>query len=622
VSKRGLQRIAAAVIALAVVVAAGVVAGLRYGAAVVPGTATAEPVASARVGPDGVSLVFAGTRITGPPGVAPLGTVLTASRARTAPDGPAAQLATWGDGVALNLGGLQPAKPLTLTMAAPAAPDPAAPAVIITRRSDTGATQLIPATRAPGAPTMSTQITHLSDFWGGFFRFDGLTDIVTGFLSQTTGVTGTRPSCAGKPATSADGVTIRLSGDYSAKAKPVLWPCLRVEKGSAVITLNANTPLPWRVRAAPHAKLDPQGTVDVGKAVILSGYQTLVAKRPYAEGLLIPGVPMTYRLPIAELPGVVQGVADPGTYLGMSLLFAFDVALSVFGVDTKTVGKDVAALTCLGDAVEAADLTKSAPTAKVADFARAVLSCAGPLVSAAGGELPGPVKVVMTIIGSGVALVAAGIRGAVATVTGTDKFTIGIQTGGGQQPQGQATRVVTVVAVDRSGKAKPGYTVDDSVSDVDTCDASPAATGADVVSCAPSAAGANVCWVGPDRMALLCGTEPWGKRLLQARSTTPIGSVKADPSSEPWGLELADGTKCVIRNGGAWGGRADNYAGAYSCGQSESKVVLVSQTSTGPAVNRSAPVWTVLVGSLGQPDQHFPAPTKQRVVTAYFAGSA
>ena len=83
-------------------------------------------------------------------------------------------------------------------------------------------------------------------------------------------------------------------------------------------------------------------------------------------------------------------------------------------------------------------------------------------------------------------------------------------------------------------------------------------------------------------------------------------------------LELADGaSKCRLRNGGAWGGRADNYVGDYSCDRSD-EVVLVKDDQY-QVVTKSGPVWTVLVGHLGNADEVFPAPKKVRVVTAYFA---
>lgn len=59
--------------------------------------------------------------------------------------------------------------------------------------------------------------------------------------------------------------------------------------------------------------------------------------------------------------------------------------------------------------------------------------------------------------------------------------------------------------------------------------------------------------------------------------------------TQPWGVELADGAKCVRRRGGSWPGRADGLAGAYSCDR-ENEFVLAGD---GPLVNRAKPAWTV-----------------------------
>ncbi|MFD9734620.1 hypothetical protein [Umezawaea sp. NPDC059074] len=137
------------------------------------------------------------------------------------------------------------------------------------------------------------------------------------------------------------------------------------------------------------------------------------------------------------------------------------------------------------------------------------------------------------------------------------------------------------------------------------------AVSADIVECSPTAAGTDVCWVAPDRVTLLCGDTLWVKSLRRATSTEP---VEVYPNAYPWGLELADGTRCRARNGGSWGGRADGY---YSCEGFES-VVLAPPDGSG-LVDRSRPAWTVPMGDLGSDNPEFPAPVRVWVATAYFA---
>ncbi len=187
--------------------------------------------------------------------------------------------------------------------------------------------------------------------------------------------------------------------------------------------------------------------------------------------------------------------------------------------------------------------------------------------------------------------------------------------------QPPATKIVTVTGVTRTGDPAAGFTVEAIDNPVEACAASPASTSKNMVSCSPSAAGADVCWVKPDRTNLLCGTSPWEKKLLPATSDRPIGAVTPPHSDpDPWGLVLADGARCRLRNGGSWGGRADDYVGAYFCDRGESEFVLVGPQSPESAVNKASPAWTVQVGALGGDGEAFPPPKTVRVVTAYFPG--
>jgi hypothetical protein len=183
-----------------------------------------------------------------------------------------------------------------------------------------------------------------------------------------------------------------------------------------------------------------------------------------------------------------------------------------------------------------------------------------------------------------------------------------------------ATKIVRLAPVDKSSAPKTGYVVEQGQTDVDSCVASPAG-GKDVTSCSPSAAGADVCWVTSDRISMLCGTYPWEKKLIKVKSTTPIKGLTpvADPS--PWALVLANGTKCRLRNGGSWGGRADGFVGAYFCDRGEKEFVLVNPYTTEPTIKKVDPLWTVRVGPLGDPEASFPPPAAVAVTTAYFAGT-
>lgn len=183
------------------------------------------------------------------------------------------------------------------------------------------------------------------------------------------------------------------------------------------------------------------------------------------------------------------------------------------------------------------------------------------------------------------------------------------------RPQ-EPTKVVNVVAVTASGDPAAGYTVTENYEISDDCTASRAAVAQDVVSCGGPPAGADVCWIAAGRTTLLCGTAPWEKSLRRITLPSRLGVITADEKPLPWGLELANGARCQLRNGGSWPGRADDYVGYYRCDQES--IFVVGKQDHAP-VDQAGTTWTALVGGLSADNAEFPPPTKTRVVTAYFA---
>ncbi|VAZ84111.1 hypothetical protein [Mycobacterium persicum] len=123
--------------------------------------------------------------------------------------------------------------------------------------------------------------------------------------------------------------------------------------------------------------------------------------------------------------------------------------------------------------------------------------------------------------------------------------------------------------------------------------------------------------------SLLCVDNPWDKRLHRVTYGGPLPGVRPIAMPDPFGLLLDDGTRCLLRNGGAWGGRDDGYVGVYGCGAPDANlaVLWLPSQGAGTCIDRSAPVWTVKVGQLGTPTDHFPAPQTRAVATVWFAGN-
>ena len=82
------------------------------------------------------------------------------------------------------------------------------------------------------------------------------------------------------------------------------------------------------------------------------------------------------------------------------------------------------------------------------------------------------------------------------------------------------------------------------------------------------------------------------------------------------------GTRCLLRNGGAWGGRADGYVGVYGCGDPHANlaVLWLPSQGAGTCIDRSSAAWTVKVGQLGAPDAALPPPATRTVTSAWLAG--
>jgi hypothetical protein len=188
------------------------------------------------------------------------------------------------------------------------------------------------------------------------------------------------------------------------------------------------------------------------------------------------------------------------------------------------------------------------------------------------------------------------------------------------------TQLITTVAVGPNGQPINGYQeapAQGNVTAVNDCTTpSPSAVANNVYYCSPSAAGAGTCWPSTPG-SLLCVDNPWDKRLHRVTYGGQLPPVQPTATPDPFALVLDDGTRCLLRNGGAWGGRDDGYVGTYGCGDSSVNLAVLwlpSQGAAGTSIDRSAPVWTVKVGQLGAPATPLPPPQTRAVTTVWFAG--
>lgn len=187
------------------------------------------------------------------------------------------------------------------------------------------------------------------------------------------------------------------------------------------------------------------------------------------------------------------------------------------------------------------------------------------------------------------------------------------------------TQVITTVAVGPGGNPINGYREAPplgNVSTVNDCTSpSPSAVADNVYFCSPSAADAGTCWPSTGR-SLLCMENPWDMRLHRVSYDAALPPVQPLAAPNPFAVVLDDGTRCLLRNGGAWGGRADGFVGAYGCGDPHANlaVLCVPSQPAGTCPDRSSPSWTVKVGQLGEPGAALPPPQTHTVTTAWMAG--
>lgn len=193
-----------------------------------------------------------------------------------------------------------------------------------------------------------------------------------------------------------------------------------------------------------------------------------------------------------------------------------------------------------------------------------------------------------------------------------------------QPPDPPSTTVVSLVAVDASGRPADGFDVSGTAPagrlDCSNAVSSRSATSPGIYHCGVSADAADICWAVAGGAELLCADDPWNRELrwfsVQPR-LEPIGKT-LEPV--PWALELADGRRCRIRVGGAWGGRADGLVGAYWCtGGAE---VVLQPPAARTAIDTSAPTWHIRLGELGAGAPDLPPPMIVDVRTAYFAAAS
>jgi hypothetical protein len=210
------------------------------------------------------------------------------------------------------------------------------------------------------------------------------------------------------------------------------------------------------------------------------------------------------------------------------------------------------------------------------------------------------------------------------TVPSTAAPSPSASTAGSTAPARPATQRVVIRPVTATGRLAPGYTlVARQAADQLSCGGSayptePSQVAVDdgIAYCSPSAAYAVACWPGPTHNTALCFGNPWQRQVDQLSTEGPLTGVSAPRNPSPLGLELSDGTRCSLRDGGAWGelDQHPELVGTYYC--TGDLAVWANGHSDG--IDRSSPTWTVRLAPMSGHGTLRPV----TVHTAYYVGTA
>lgn len=188
-----------------------------------------------------------------------------------------------------------------------------------------------------------------------------------------------------------------------------------------------------------------------------------------------------------------------------------------------------------------------------------------------------------------------------------------------REPVG-STEVVTIVPITSDGLPLPDYVVTDLSEEptLENCRPASSAVGPDIVSCSPNAVSAQACWVGEDRVTLLCG-DASGKVLRRHTVSDPLPPMGPLPESKrlPLAIELMEGTHCRR----AWGGPAPLLPGdlvaPYVCGGAHG---LLVHSVKDTLFDQREPLWTVQTTGPGLLQDGATLPPRQNVAFVYYAG--
>ncbi|WP_432889938.1 hypothetical protein ACQPYH_11620 [Kribbella sp. CA-245084] len=618
------------------------------GTAPPPGSSS-TPSGSPIDGKAAASAVLGGFRVTVPAGSTNGSGTLTAT---AAPDAPAtaAGLRRVGSGVHVDLGGAQLKAPATVTFAISAHWDKNL-LPIVAWEDGHGGWRWLPTSWKPGQTTATAQTDHFSTGFLGSLDVGAEARAALARLGNwfTGRADVAQPACGSE---SAVRTKIRISSDGGDSVK---W-CLGSQDGKTVLKIANNRlsytqltyPSSWKVlsgqrygisldalvqftatKAASALQRRGRSTIliEAGKSVTFAvpgtGEASVVAQNSfYAYALQILGLALDIETKVAKLAGIELKKNGIDRLIG---IITGESTLDEWGKAGRDCLRSMSSefTSDLTEPVELDETAKQVFTVVsecVVAMGKVSASESGPLIFPLSVVLDAVMTIVTTVI-TAVKLLIIGVRevwDSLASFGGRSNPIYTIR----MTPRSQPTEIVNINPFTATGAVKAGYAVETADGLLDCTpyvEASPSAVRSNIYACGTTAANADVCWIERGAADAICGVDPWDHKLRKwSLAGWPVPDVNPPPDPLPWGLVLADGTKCRRRIGGSWSGRPDGWVASYGC-VDKSFVVLADPNNDYQDLDKTKPTWIVRVGELSDTAKTLPPPRPVAVRTAYFA---
>jgi len=565
----------------------------------------------------------------------------------------AAGVKRFGDGVQVELSGARLSGRATVSFKVPDGWDPKVVPVVVWQDGSGGWRWLPTSAWKPGQPSVTAQTDHFSaGFLGGFDIGAESRRAFEQFQSWMVGrASVAQPQCAAETLLRTQ---VRVTSDGGDSVK---W-CAGIEGGHTVLRIANNRlaytqvtyPAGWKVVAGNRFGLSADALIQFlgtqaeqiqkprGKAVVLirSGDSVTLQLPPSPTAQVSAEVSqMAYGLQILELAAAVRGAVmraagqavksdgwvermvktvtsgDPSKAWVEAAKSCMDSFRTQYTDDLFEVVEDPAVV----------EKTMKFMVKCTAAMARVSLDESG-IALFLGGVVLGLVDLVVSTVGAALSLLV---------ISGREIWDQLAKFGGKSDPiydirfapKVLPTEIVRVKPLTSTGEVRPGWKVEDTGESLECAPfgegyPSSGAVSAGIYSCGPTAASADVCWVVSGGPAL-CGGDPWEKKLYRWRlADAVLPPVQPEAAPWPWGLQLADGTRCRLRNGGSWAGRPDGRNGAYRCYDVDF-VVLSDSNDNYRYLDKRTSVWKVWIGRLDDSAKSLPPPKPVAVAKAYYA---